>query len=90
MLLYLGQGPNWVVIQLNTELQLPETLSDTIKQIEIPLSLFKKKIKSIKIYVRDITFQKECSVIFNIRTLNFDIFKLISVFLPLLYTILAF
>ena len=35
--------------------------ADTVKQLEIPLS-FKKKIKSIKTYVRYICFQKECSV----------------------------
>lgn len=66
MLLYLGQKPNWIVIQLKTELQLPETLYliCTIKRLEIPLS-FKRKIKSIKTYVRDISIKKECSVNYN-------------------------
>ena len=40
------------------------SLPDTIKQLENPLS-FKRKIKSIKTYVRDISFQKECSVNYN-------------------------
>jgi len=37
------------------------SLPDTVKQLENPLS-FKRKMKSIKTYVRDISFQKECSV----------------------------
>ena len=37
------------------------SLPDTIKQLENPHS-FKRKLKSIKTYVRDISFQKECSV----------------------------
>ena len=59
MLLYLGQEPNRVVVHLKTELQLPGTL-----YLENPLS-FKRKIKSTKTYVRDISFQKECSVNYN-------------------------
>ena len=35
------------------------SLPDTIKQLENPHS-FKRKLKSIKTYVRDISFQKEC------------------------------
>ena len=37
------------------------SLPDIIKQLENPHS-FKRKLKSIKTYVRDISFQKECSV----------------------------
>ena len=40
------------------------SLPDTIKRLENPLS-FKRKLKSIKTYVRDISFQKECSVNYN-------------------------
>jgi len=40
------------------------SLPDTVKQLENPLS-FKRKIKSIKTYVRHISFQKECSVNYN-------------------------
>lgn len=37
------------------------SLPDTIKQLENPVS-FKRKIKSSKTCVRDISFRKECSV----------------------------
>ena len=40
------------------------SLPDTIKKLENPLS-FKRKINSIKTYVRDISFQTECSVNYN-------------------------
>ena len=40
------------------------SLLDSIRQLENPLS-FKKKVKSIKTYVRDISFRKECSVNYN-------------------------
>jgi len=40
------------------------SLPDTVKQLENPLS-FKRKIKSIKTYVRDNSFQKECSINYN-------------------------
>ena len=40
------------------------SLPDNIKQIENPFC-FKRKIKSIKTFVRDISFQKECSVNYN-------------------------
>ena len=40
------------------------SLPDTIKQLENPHS-FKRKLKSIKTYARDISFQKECSVHYN-------------------------
>ena len=43
------------------------SLPDTIKQLENPHS-FKRKLKSIKTYVRDISFQKECSVKYNKNT----------------------
>ena len=43
------------------------SLPDTIKQLENPHS-FKRKLKSIKTYVRDISFQKECSVTYNKST----------------------
>jgi len=73
MLLYLGQEPNRVVVHLNTELQLPGTLYLTLKQFENPLS-FKRKIKSIKTYVRDLSFQKECSVNYNYKNPEFRYF----------------
>ena len=41
------------------------SLPDTITQLENPHP-FKRKLKSIKTYVRDISFQKECSVNYNI------------------------
>ena len=65
------------------------SLLDTVKQLENPLS-FKRKIKSIKTYVRDISFQKECSVNYN-RTLNLGIFKLFdySFYRYCIYIILA-
>ena len=40
------------------------SLLDTIKQLENPHS-FKRRLKSIKTYFRDISFQKECSVNYN-------------------------
>ena len=40
------------------------SLPDIIKQLENPHS-FKRRLKSIKIYVRGISFQKECSVNYN-------------------------
>ena len=40
------------------------SLHDSIRQLENPLS-FKRKVKSIKSYIRDISFQKECSVNYN-------------------------
>ena len=40
------------------------SLPDTIKQLENPHS-FKRRLKSIKTYVRDISFKKECSVNYN-------------------------
>ncbi|CAH3181588.1 unnamed protein product [Porites evermanni] len=41
------------------------SLPDTIKQLENPHHSFKRKLKSIKTYVRDISFQKRCSVNYN-------------------------
>ena len=64
MLLYLGQEPNGVVTHLNTELQLPGTLYMTLSHSLKTLTLL-KKLKSIKTYIRDISFQKECSVTYN-------------------------
>ena len=40
------------------------SLPGTIKQLENPLT-FKRKIKSIKTYIRDISYQKECTVNYN-------------------------
>ena len=51
------------------------SLPDTIKQLENPHS-FKRKLKSIKTYVRDIGFQKECSVNYN-KNPKFRYFKII-------------
>ena len=50
-------------------------LPDTIKQLENPHS-FKRKLKSIKTYVRDISFQKECSENYN-KNPEFRYFKII-------------
>ena len=65
MLLYLGHELNRVVVHLNTELQLPGTLYLTLSNSLKTLTLLKEKLKSIKTYVRDISFQKECSVHYN-------------------------
>ena len=51
------------------------SLPGTIKQLENPHSL-KRKLKSIKTYVRDISFQKECSVNYN-KNPEFRYFKII-------------
>ena len=51
------------------------SLPDTIKQLENSHS-FKRKLKSIKTYVRDISFQKECSVNCN-KNPEFAYFKII-------------
>ena len=51
------------------------SLPDTIKQLENPHS-FKRKLKSIKTYVRDISFQKECSENYN-KNPEFRYFKII-------------
>ena len=51
------------------------SLPDTIKQLENPHS-FKTKLKTNKTYVRDISFQKECSVNCN-KNPEFAYFKII-------------
>lgn len=52
--------PNWVVVKHRAAI-VWNSLPDTIKQLEYPLS-FKRKINSLKTNARDNSFQKECSV----------------------------